>query len=114
MLGIAFLAVLYAAAASLISRQEEVDSTTAPLTALVIGMFVVAQASVQDPGSTLSSVVSWTPPFSAILMPLRIAAGVTGAAQMVATVVLILAATGVLAVPAARIYRIRCCGPGPA
>lgn len=104
-LGFAFLAVLYAAAGSLVSRQEEVSGTTAPLTILVIGMFLVAQTSVQDPGGTLSSIMSWIPPFSAILMPLRIAAGVTGPAQVVVTVMLMLATTSLLALLAAKIYR---------
>lgn len=104
-LGFAFLAVLYAAAGSLVSRQEEVSGTTAPLTVLVIGMFVVAQVSVQDPGGTLSSIMSWIPPFSAILMPLRIAAGVTGPVQVVVTALLMVASTSLLALLAAKIYR---------
>lgn len=104
-LGFAFLAVLYAAAGSLVSRQEEVSGTTAPLTVLVVGMFLVAQATLQDPGGTLSSILSWIPPFSAILMPLRIAAGVTGPLQVVVTVLLMVASTSLLAVLAAKIYR---------
>ncbi len=104
-LGFAFLAVLYAAAGSLVSRQEDVSGTTAPLSVLVVGMFLVAQASVQDPGGTLSSTLSWIPPFSAILMPLRIAAGVTGPGQVVATVLLMVITTSLLALLAARIYQ---------
>ena len=104
-LGFAFFAFLYAAAGSLVSRQEEVGSTTTPLTLLVIAMFFLAQTSVQDPSGTLSSVMSWIPPFSAILMPLRIAAGVTGPLQIIGTVLLMLAVTAGLAVAAAGIYQ---------
>lgn len=103
-LGFAFFAVLYAAAASLVTRQEEVASATAPLTVLVLAMFFVAQGSVQDPDGTLSSAMSWIPPFSAILMPLRIASGVTGPVQVVGTVVLMVVVTLGLAVVAARVY----------
>lgn len=103
-LGFAFFATLYAAAGSLVSRQEDVGSVTAPLTILVLAMFFVAQATLQDPGGTLASVVSWIPPFSAILMPLRIAAGVTGAAQVIGTIALMLLATALLATLAGRIY----------
>lgn len=103
-LGFAFFATLYAAAASLVSRQEEVASTTAPLTVLVLGMFFVAQSAVQDPTGTVSEVMSWIPPFSAILMPLRIAAGVTSGVQVAGTVVLMLVATAVLAGLAAKVY----------
>jgi ABC-2 type transport system permease protein len=104
-LGFAFLGVLYAAAGSLVSRQEDVGSTTSPLSFLVIAMFVVAQTSVQDPDGTMASVMSWIPPFSAVLMPLRIAAGVTGPAQIIGTVALMLLATSVFAVLAAKVYQ---------
>ena len=104
-LGYAFFAALYAAAGSLVSRQEEVGSATAPLTLLVLAMFFLAQAAVQDPSGTLSTVASWIPPFSAILMPLRIAAGVTSPVQVIGTVWLMGVATSVLAVMAAKIYQ---------
>ena len=104
-LGFAFFAVLYAAAGSLVSRQEEVSSVTAPLTVLVVIMFVLAQTSVQDPGGTVSSVMSWVPPFSAILMPLRIAAGVTGTTQVAGTAALMVVVTAGLAVVSAAIYQ---------
>jgi ABC-2 type transport system permease protein len=103
-LGYAFFATLYAAAGSLVSRQEDVGSVTAPLTILVVAMFLVAQTSLQDPGGTVATVLSWVPPFSAILMPLRIAAGVTGPAQVVGTVVLMVLATALLGALAAKVY----------
>jgi ABC-2 type transport system permease protein len=104
-LGYCFLSVLYAAAGSMVSRQEEVGSTTGPLSFLVIAMFAVAQASVQNPDGTMASIMSWIPPFSAILMPLRIAAGVTGPVQVVGTVLLMLLTSSALAVLCARIYQ---------
>ncbi len=103
-LGFAFLGVLYAAAGSLVSRQEEIGSTTGPLSFLVIAMFAAAQASVQNPDSTFASVMSWIPPFSSILMPLRIAAGVTSIAQVVGTVALMLLTSAGLAVLCGKVY----------
>ncbi len=103
-LGYTFFAVLYAAAGSLVSRQEDVNSVTMPITALIMVMYVLAQVTVQDPGGTLSSVVSWIPPFSAMLMPLRIAAGEAGALQIFGTVVLMGLSTIALALVAARTY----------
>lgn len=104
-LGYLFLGVLYAAAGSLVSRQEEIASATAPLTVLVLGMFIVAQVSVADPSGHLSNVMSWIPPFSAILMPLRIAAGVTGPLQIIVTSSLMLVTSSLLALGAGRIYQ---------
>lgn len=103
-LGFLFFAVLYAAAGSLVSRQEDVNSSTSPLTVLIVAMFLVASVAVRDPDGTLGSVLSWVPPFSAILMPLRIAAGVATPAQVAATIALMIAVTAGLSLLAARIY----------
>ena len=100
---VAVFAVLYAAG-SLVSRQEEVSSVTAPLTVLVIVMFVLAQTSVQDPDGTVSSVMPWVPPLSAILMPLRTAAGVTGPGQVVGTAARMVVVTAGLAVGSAAVH----------
>ncbi|MFZ2527948.1 MAG: ABC transporter permease [Rhodococcus sp. (in: high G+C Gram-positive bacteria)] len=104
-LGFAFFAVLYAAAGSMVSRQEDVNSTSGPLMIVILAMFFAAFSSVDDPEATWSTVLSWIPPFSAILMPLRIAAGVASPLQIVGTVVLMLATTALLGVVAAKIYQ---------
>ena len=103
-LGFAFYAVIYAAAGSLVSRQEDVNSAATPISIVIFASYFLAQAVVQNPESTLSSVMSWIPPFSAMLMPLRVAAGVTNIVQIVGSAVLMLAVTVALAVLAARIY----------
>ncbi|AWK71315.1 ABC transporter permease [Rhodococcus oxybenzonivorans] len=104
-LGFAFFAVLYAAAGSMVSRQEDVNATASPLMVLIVIMFFSAFSSVSDPDGTVSNVLSWIPPFSAILMPLRIAAGVASPTQVVGTVALMLAVTAALSVLAAKIYQ---------
>ncbi|MDJ0393855.1 ABC transporter permease [Rhodococcus sp. G-MC3] len=104
-LGFAFFAVLYAAGGSMVSRQEDVNSTTMPLLLLIMAMFFAAFYSVGDPESTLSNVLSWIPPFSAVMMPLRIAAGVAPIYQIVGTALIMAATTAGLAVVAAKIYQ---------
>ncbi len=103
-LGFAFFAVLYAAAGSMVSRQEEVNSTATPVTMLVLVGYVLAQVTLADPHGTVAAVMSWIPPFSSMLMPLRIASGTTSPLQIVGSAVLMLLATAALAVVAARIY----------
>lgn len=103
--GFAFFALLYAAMGSLVSRQEDVNAATMPLNILAFGTFFAAQASLADPTTSWSTVLSWIPPFSATLMPMRIAAGVASPLQSIVTVVIMVAATGCVAVVAARIYR---------
>ncbi|CCQ17718.1 putative ABC transporter, permease component [Rhodococcus sp. AW25M09] len=104
-LGFAFFAVLYAAGGSMVSRQEDVNSTTMPLLILIMAMFFAAFYSVSDPESTLANTLSWIPPFSAIMMPLRIAAGVTSPVQIVGSAVLMIITTAILAMGAAKIYQ---------
>ncbi|MBY4400859.1 ABC transporter permease [Rhodococcus fascians] len=104
-LGFAFFAVLYAAGGSMVSRQEDVNSTTMPLLILIMAMFFAAFYSVSDPESTLANTLSWIPPFSAIMMPLRIAAGVTSPVQIVGSAVLMVITTAILAIGAAKIYQ---------
>lgn len=104
-LGFALFAVLYAAAGSMVSRQEDVNSTTGPLLLLILAMYGVGFAAVGDPDGTLSAVLSWVPPFSAVLMPLRVAAGVAPLSQVVGTVLLMLLVTAVLAWGASKVYQ---------
>ncbi|MBY3986001.1 ABC transporter permease [Rhodococcus fascians] len=104
-LGFAFFAVLYAAGGSMVSRQEDVNSTTMPLLILIMAIFFAAFYSVSDPESTLANTLSWIPPFSAIMMPLRIAAGVTSPVQIVGSAVLMIVTTAILAMGAAKIYQ---------
>lgn len=103
-LGFAFYSVLYAAAGSMVSRQEDINATIGPL---MISLFVLYGAAfyyVSSPDATLVTVLSWIPPFSAILMPLRIADGSATLLQIVATVLFMLVAVVALAWVSARIY----------
>lgn len=104
-LGFTFFAVLYAAGGSMVSRQEEVNSTTMPITLLVMAMVYVAFFGVSSLESTFMTVMSWIPPFSATLMPMRIASGLADPWQVIGTVVLMLAACFALSTVAARIYQ---------
>jgi ABC-2 type transport system permease protein len=75
LLGFAFYACLFAALASLVSRQEEVQNVTTPLSVLLMGSFFLAIATLGSPDSTLVRVTSIVPPFSTMMMPIRWAAG---------------------------------------
>ncbi|MBP2368686.1 ABC transporter permease [Pseudonocardia parietis] len=103
-LGFAFYSVLYAAAGSMVSRQEDINTTTGPLMLSLFLLYGAAFYYVGSPDATLVTVLSWIPPFSAILMPLRIADGSATVVQIVATIGLMLAAVAALAWLGARIY----------
>ncbi|MQA16911.1 MAG: ABC transporter permease subunit [Pseudonocardiaceae bacterium] len=104
LLGFLFFAVLYAAAGSLVSRQEEINAVTTPMTVLILIPFVIAFNSLQDPGGGLAATLAWVPPFSPILMPIQQATGNSGIALTVLAVVLMLAATAMFTWIGGRIY----------
>lgn len=104
-LGFAFFALLYAAAGSLVSRQEDVNAVSGPLTVVGFAAYFAAQYAVNDPGGTVARVLTWVPPFSAYLVPLRTAQGLVSPVQQVGTVALMLLACAVAAALAARVYR---------
>lgn len=73
-LGYAFFATLSAASAALVSRQEEVGNVMTPLTMLIMAAYFVAFYATNDPTGTVATVVSFVPPFSSMVMPVRMAA----------------------------------------
>ncbi|MBO4238283.1 MULTISPECIES: ABC transporter permease [Pseudonocardia] len=103
-LGYAFFAVLYAAAGSLVSRQEDVNSTTGPLMMLLFAMYGVSFWFLGSPDSAVLGVLSWIPPFPAMLMPLMIADGSATAWHVAGSALVMLVALVLLAKAGARVY----------
>lgn len=106
-LGFALYAVLFAAVASLVSRQEDVNQIVTPLTlAASAGYLVAVYASIGmlDSRAPWLVALSWVPFLSPYMMLSRFSEGSAGAPEVVAAVI-ILAATVVLVTwLAARIY----------
>ncbi|MGZ8178780.1 ABC transporter permease [Williamsia sp. SKLECPSW1] len=105
LLGFLFFATLYAAAGSMVSRQEEAASTTLPLTFLALGVLYAGIFGINAITSTPMTVLSWIPPFSASLMPMRIATGDADLVQIVGTVLIMVAACAATTWAASRIYQ---------
>ncbi len=104
LLGYVLYSFAFAAAGSLVSRQEEVNMVSSPFTVLLVGSYLLMFAALSDPNAPWVVGLSFVPPLAPIFMPVRIALGSVPAWQVAASAVLILAATaGVIAV-AARIY----------
>jgi ABC-2 type transport system permease protein len=101
LMGLALYLTTAGALGALVERQEEAGSVVAPLTALLIGSFLVAQ-SASD--SALGRVLAIFPFTSPMVMPSRIATGAASGAEMVVSLA-VGVATVVLAVRiGARIY----------
>jgi len=74
LLGFLFYATAYSAVASLVSRQEEIQSAVAPISILQIAGYLLMYAALPNPSGPLATVCSLFPPFAPILMPVRMAA----------------------------------------
>lgn len=103
-LGYAFYAAVFAAMASLVSRQEDLATVVLPTTLLLVAGFVVAIRAANDPGGRLAAVTSLVPGLSPLVMPVRMAAGEASAWQAAVAVVLMLVAIGLVVRLGGRIY----------
>ncbi len=105
-LGYLMYALLYAAAGSMVSRQEDVASVALPVTLMLVAGWIIAlTVAAPDPGSPATSVFSFIPLFSPVIMPVRIAAGLAPFWQVAISVVLVIATIYILVAIAGRIYR---------
>ncbi|KRE39418.1 aromatic ring-opening dioxygenase LigA [Janibacter sp. Soil728] len=99
--GFTMIAALYAVSGALASRQEDIQSTSFPVTMLLMVMFFGAMFA----SGPIVDVLAWIPPFSAILQPMRL---VSGEAQwweaLISLGILAAVTVGVILV-AERIYR---------
>ncbi|MGY1705535.1 ABC transporter permease [Geodermatophilus sp. SYSU D00697] len=103
-LGYAFYASVFAVAASLVSRQEDLGSVLTPTTILLVVGFIVAIQAAGDPSSTLATVTSYVPGLSPTVMPVRQAAGEVAAWEVALAVVLMLVAIALIVRLGGRVY----------
>lgn len=103
--GYAFYAAAFACAASLVSRQEDLQSVISPLSIVLMVGFFISFAVIDDPDGTLATVVSFIPPFAPMTMPPRIAVGEAPTVEIVGALAVTVGATLLLVPLAARIYR---------
>ncbi|CCH27902.1 ABC transporter permease [Actinosynnema sp. NPDC047251] len=105
LLGFFLYATVYAAAASLVPRQEELQSVMAPISMVIVVVFVVGiNLMIQDGSSTLVAILSMLPPFAPILMPGRMAMGVAPLWQVAVAVVLAIGAVAAITWLGGKVY----------
>jgi ABC-2 type transport system permease protein len=102
--GYAFYAAAFACAASLVSRQEDLQSVLTPLTIMLMVGFFLSFAVAGDPDGTLAKVVSYIPSVAPMTMPQRIALEEASAVEVAGALAVTVGATALLVPLAARIY----------
>jgi ABC-2 type transport system permease protein len=104
LLGFLLYATAYAAVASLVSRQEEVQSAIAPIAIFQIVGYLLVYATLPNPSGPLATVCSLLPPFAPILMAVRMASSDVPVWQVGLAVALTVASIGGLTWLAGRMY----------
>ncbi|MEO5725003.1 MAG: ABC transporter permease [Ilumatobacteraceae bacterium] len=95
--GFALYSMLFALAGSLVSRQEDAQAASAPITIVFVVAYLLVFLVSGNPGATAPTILSMVPPLAPLLMPLRMATGSAAVWQVaVAAALLIGAIYGVL------------------
>ncbi len=103
-LGYALFASLFAVAASLVSRQEDLGSVLTPASLVLVAGFIVAVQAASDPDSTLAVVTSFVPGLSPMVMPVRQAAGEVAPWEVAVAVALMVVAIALVVRLGGRVY----------
>lgn len=99
--GFGLLACLWAVAGALATRTEDVQTTSTPLTMLTLGVFFAALLTT----GTAKVVLSFVPPFSAILMPMRVLEGTAPWWHALVALAILVGAAALVVRAAARLYQ---------
>jgi ABC-2 type transport system permease protein len=105
-LGYVLYAAMYAALGSLVSKTEDVNSVTAPLTIINVAVYLVSIYALSDPEASFVKILSFVPFFTPMLMFIRVALGTVAIWEFLLGVVLVLAMSYLLTWFAAKIYRV--------
>jgi ABC-2 type transport system permease protein len=104
LLGYLVWAALFAMAGAMVSRQEDLQSSTTVLTVLLVVSYLIAFPALDDPDSALAVAGSIVPLSSPIIMPSMVALGEASVVELVASLVLFGVAIALLVPAGARIY----------
>jgi ABC-2 type transport system permease protein len=104
LLGFLFYSSIYAIAGVIVSRQEDLQSSSTPVTMVLVAGYLVAFPALEDPSSPLAVIASLVPFTSPIVMPVRVAVGEAGALEIAASLGVLVLSIALLVPLGARIY----------
>ncbi len=91
--GFVLYSTLFALAGSFVSRQEDAQGASAPISMVFTGAYLAVFVLGNSPYSLATRIISVTPPFAPLLMPLRVATGAASVFEIVLAAVLLLSST---------------------
>ncbi len=103
-LGFVLYALLYAAAGSLVSRQEDVQQLALPLSLISMASYIIAVVGIGSIGSTFMIVMSFVPFSSPFVMLARILVGRVEPWEIIMSVAILVLSSALVLVLASRIY----------
>jgi ABC-2 type transport system permease protein len=103
-LAYALYASIFAVAASLVSRQEDLGTVIMPTTLVLVAGFIVGIQAAANPDGTLAVVTSFIPGLSPLVMPVRQAAGEVAAWEVGLAAVLAAVAVALVVRVGGRVY----------
>jgi ABC-2 type transport system permease protein len=105
-LGYFFYAALYAAIGAMVNSDQEAQQAQTPVVLFLIVPLTCLNVIAGDPRGSTAEILTQIPFFSPVLMPMRYLLGGAGPAQVAISLAILAASTVVVALAAARIYRI--------
>jgi ABC-2 type transport system permease protein len=104
-LGYLFYGCLFAASASLVSRQEDAQSTTSPILIVAIAGYIASTATLGNASGTLAQLGTYLPPLAPMVVPGRAAQGALPAWELALSLLIMVASILVVMWIAGRIYQ---------
>jgi ABC-2 type transport system permease protein len=103
-LGYIFYACLFAVSGAIAARQEDLQSTTAPLSMLLLAALFGAIFVTDSPDSAIGTIGTLVPFTAPLILPVRIATGDVAAWQIIAALLITFGSGVVLIRLAGRLY----------
>jgi ABC-2 type transport system permease protein len=104
LLGFTLFALIYASMGAFVSRPDDLQTLSLPLSLLAMAGYLAAIAALGGGGRGFTTILSFVPPFSPFVMLARVMTGVVAPWELALSIGLLLAAIVVVAVVASRLY----------
>jgi ABC-2 type transport system permease protein len=103
-LGYAFYSAAFGAVGALVSRQEDLETATGPITLVMTAALLLTLVSLEEPNGTIVTIAGFLPPTAPMVVPTRVVLGDMTGIELVLSIALSLVGTFALVLVSARIY----------